>query len=94
MKGKPMSPDPIRIRRRLVRCFQQMFPDALPQDVPLASMENVKGWDSMATWSLLMLVEEQMSIRIGLDQIPKLTSFVAFETFVMRKLDAATSPGP
>jgi hypothetical protein len=41
-----------------------------------------------------MLVEEQMSVRIGLDQIPKLTSFEAFETFVTRKVAAAASHGP
>jgi acyl carrier protein len=86
MKEKSMSVDASRVRKRLIRCFEQMFADALPEDVTQARMENVKGWDSMATWTLLMLVEEQMGVKIGLDQIPKLTSFTAFESFVAHKL--------
>ena len=81
-----MTNESTRIRKRLIRCFREFFGDTLPDDVSEAKSENVAGWDSMATWTLLMLVEEQFEIKIGLDQIPKLTSFAAFENHIQSKL--------
>ena len=84
-----MSIDLANLRKRLSLCFQEMFGDALPEDVTQSRMENVKGWDSMATWMLLMLVQEKLSVRFGLDQIPKLTSYAFFERYVAQKLGIA-----
>ena len=40
----------------------------------------------MMTWTLIMLLQEQFGIKIGLDQIPKLTSFAAIDAYVANKI--------
>ena len=76
--------------RRLKRCFRDVFRDNLPDDVATAEMSNVATWDSMMTWNLVLLLQEQFGITIGLDQIPNLTSFVAVEGYIGRKVISAT----
>jgi acyl carrier protein len=76
--------------RRLKRCFRDVFADALPEDVTTAEMGNVATWDSMMTWNLVLLLQEQFGITIGLDQIPNLTSFAAVAAYIGRKMPSAT----
>lgn len=72
--------------RRLKRCFRDVFEDKLPEDVTSAQMSNVPTWDSMMTWNLVLLLQEQFGITIGLDQIPNLTSFAAVEAYIGKKI--------
>ena len=74
------------LKKRLKTSFSAVFED-LPEDaIESACTENISGWDSMQTWNLLMVVQEEFSITIGLDQISKLKSFSAFEAYVERKV--------
>jgi acyl carrier protein len=64
----------------------------LPSDVTTANVANTGNWDSMMTWTLILLVQERFEITIGLDQIPKLKDFSSLLSYVERKLKAkATS---
>jgi acyl carrier protein len=83
-----MSRDDSPVERKLVRCFRETFGDQLPPDVTQANMTNTRTWDSMMTWTLVLLVQERFGITIGLDQIPKLTDFSAVAAYVERKLQS------
>jgi acyl carrier protein len=60
---------------RLADCFAATFSDLPAEDIPRASMATVDGWDSMATITLLSLVEEEFTIRVPPEDILLFTSF-------------------
>lgn len=80
-----MSDNLTNLQRKLIRCFKEVF-DELPADVTTANMENTPKWDSMQTWMLVLLLQEQVGVSIGLDQIPKLTSFSAIAEYLNGKM--------
>jgi hypothetical protein len=45
------------VEARLLRCFSVIFPDLKENDLRNASMENVEDWDSVATVTLINVVE-------------------------------------
>lgn len=76
------------VERKLIRCFQDIFGAKLPADVTQANVDNTPTWDSMTTWTLVLLVQERFGVTIGLDQIPKLTSFSSLRDYVEKKMAA------
>lgn len=76
------------VRESLRDCFHTTFPA-----VPLGSLEalapeNDPAWDSLATLTLVMLVEERFGVRIPTDEIPQLLSFDAMAGYLERTGDA------
>ncbi|HEX7235643.1 MAG TPA: acyl carrier protein [Gammaproteobacteria bacterium] len=70
------------VRGELRECFQAAFPA-----VPLSSLETLAPerdavWDSLATLTLVMLVEERFGVRIPTDEIPRLLSFDAMADYL------------
>ena len=63
------------VRERLIKCFGAVFPDLPPSKVPRASSESIDRWDSVATATLLGVVEEEFSIAIDAGDSDVLDSF-------------------
>ncbi len=84
MSGSTLTPE--RIRKRLSRVFVSAFPDLDLQEAPSATMETVQGWDSIATLTLFMLTEEDMSISLGYDRIGEIKSFADLEALLVSKI--------
>jgi acyl carrier protein len=74
------------VKQRLSRCLLAILPEESAETVVAANTENTAKWDSMMTWMILLSVQEEFRIKIGLDQIPKLTSFAAIEDYVVKKV--------
>ena len=66
---------PERIQKRLSRIFNKAFPSVEVAEAPSATMDNVQGWDSIATLTLFMLCEEDFGIKLGYDRIAETKSF-------------------
>ena len=63
------------IKDRLVRCFAVVFAD-VPQDELSTLAARTHGiWDSLATISLIGVVEEEFDTEIPPESIPRLLSF-------------------
>jgi acyl carrier protein len=63
------------LETRLVRIFENVFPD-LPSDrIPTASQDSVQNWDSVAAITLMNLIEEEFGIQMDFDDLGELTSF-------------------
>ena len=60
---------------RLVRCFGEVFPQLSEKEIVKASKASVGSWDSVATVTLVALVEEEFGIRVGSQEIEEVTSF-------------------
>jgi len=63
------------LKIRLGRCFRSVFPELGEADVERAGMNSLAAWDSMATVTLLAVIEEEFQIEFSTDETGLLTSF-------------------
>ena len=64
-------------RERLARCFSAYFTGLAPEEIPRASMATVGEWDSMASVTLIGLVQEEFGVEVAPEDYER---FVSFET--------------
>jgi acyl carrier protein len=62
-------------RARLVRCFAAVFPELPEERLEAASLGAIEAWDSVATITLLSLVEEEFGVSFEPEDLAKQTSF-------------------
>lgn len=67
-------PDP-NMTARLEKCFSAVFPDLSAEQIREVRADQVAQWDSMATVTLMAVVNEEFGIDLDLDQMEPLTSF-------------------
>jgi len=77
------------VRESLRECFRTTFPA-----VPAGALETLAPdrdpvWDSLASLTLVMLVEERFGVRIPTDEIPHLLSFDAMAAYIERARESA-----
>jgi acyl carrier protein len=70
------------VQIRLMKCFSAVFPDLAAADIPAASMESVAGWDSLASVTLLTVVEEEFGVAIEPEELEHLQSFGAYFAYL------------
>ena len=59
----------------LVECFAAVFPDVPRDQLANATVENTEEWDSIASVTLLAVLEEEFGVEIDDLDLPELTSF-------------------
>ena len=62
---------------RLSQCFSAVFPQLPEGEIPLAAPDVVDGWDSLASITLISVVEEEFGIQIDPEDIEQFVSFEA-----------------
>ena len=82
--SQPLSTRMDNIRQRLFTCFHLVFPDIAQAEIYTASQANVREWDSVATITLVNIIEEEFAIQLDLDQFADLDSFEAIEKHLQR----------
>jgi acyl carrier protein len=60
---------------RLVRCFRAVFPKLDEKSIPTIRSEQVSEWDSMASVTLVRVLEEEFGIPIDLFDLEDLRGF-------------------
>lgn len=63
------------LRQRLVRCFLTVFPDLTEEEVPQVGVASVGSWDSLATITLVTVIEEEFEVQIPPDDLEQFASF-------------------
>lgn len=63
------------IRVRLMRCFAAVFPQIAADQLPTLSQDATPAWDSVATVTLMVLIEEQFGITMEAEDLGHLESF-------------------
>lgn len=69
---------------RLVECFGSVFPGLSAEEIRSLNSELGGPWDSLATVTLVALVEEEFKVAIDLETISELNSFAAFRAYIDR----------
>jgi acyl carrier protein len=70
------------LEHRLVRCFSSVFPDLNEDQIRKASVDSVPGWHSLASVTLISVVQEEFGVQVGLSDLPNLISFAAVQNYV------------
>jgi acyl carrier protein len=76
-------------RDRLIKCFQVVFPDVPAESIPSASTATVAAWDSVASITLINVVEDEFAIEMDLDDLANLDSFERLHSYLQQRLQAA-----
>lgn len=63
------------MEQRLAACFGSVLPDLGPDEIRDASANTVPSWDSVATVTLLAVVEEEFGISIADEDPARFDSF-------------------
>ena len=62
-------------KHRLGMCFQTVFPELTESEVFDASHASVAAWDSIASITLVSVIEEEFKIEVEFEVLAELTSF-------------------
>lgn len=67
----PMS----NLRERLQKCFGAVFPGLGADEILRASSSSVATWDSLATVTLVSVIEEEFGVTIAPEEYEYMLSF-------------------
>ncbi len=77
-------------RERLASCFAVAFPELSEAEIPLASHSSIANWDSLATVTLVSLVEEEFKISVPPEDFDYMVSFeLALDCVTRRTRDGS-----
>ncbi|HEX4020399.1 MAG TPA: acyl carrier protein [Acidobacteriaceae bacterium] len=62
------------IESKLLECMKAVFPTIPEESLPDASVANLEQWDSLATVTIVALIEESFEIEVEPADLVKLTS--------------------
>jgi acyl carrier protein len=71
-----------QVTDRLRGCFREVFPDLADEQIDTADRAELAEWDSLATLTLLAVIEEEFELQLEEEAIAKLTSFSAVREVV------------
>lgn len=77
----------ITIAQRLLTCFSAVFPKRSRQELAFASRDSIEEWDSLASVTLLSLVNEEFSTDIDLFDFQDLGSFDGLLRYLQEAAD-------
>jgi len=73
---------------RLAKCLSAVLP-ALPRaQMAGASNTTTKGWDSLATVTLVSLVEEEFGLQVPFEDLENFLSFAGMRDYLQRQAGA------
>jgi acyl carrier protein len=70
------------LEHRLVRCFSSVFPALSEDQIRNASVDSVPDWHSLASVTLISVVQEEFGVQVRLTDLPNLISFSAVQNYV------------
>lgn len=62
-------------KARLVQCFREAFPALDEEQIVSAKYAEIEAWDSLASLTLVAIVEEEFSCTLPDELVAELTSF-------------------
>ncbi len=77
------------LKERLVDCFSALFPDLAREEIPRATMDSIEEWDSLASVSLIALIQEEFGVEIVPEDYERFVSFGLILELVKSKAQAA-----
>lgn len=76
---------------RVTQCFRAVFPDLSDEQIQGINRSELSGWDSLATMSLLSVLEEEFACRLEDSDLEHLDGFDTARSAVQRALNGQSS---
>jgi acyl carrier protein len=76
------------IQKRLVKCFESVFPALSADEIPRLSQTNNSAWDSVAAITLVNVIEDEFGFQMDFDLLPELDSFDRILTYVKTEVQS------
>ncbi len=73
------------VQVELVEAFAAVFPDLPREQLPVLNMASCAAWDSLASVTLIAVVEEQFAISFQLEEMEQLVSFELMQSLIEEK---------
>ena len=80
------------LKQRLTNCFSAVFPELSEEEIHRAGQASIASWDSVASITLVNVIEEEFDIQIDLEAVADLVSFDLVLDYLQSR-NAATAPG-
>jgi acyl carrier protein len=77
------------VRKRLIDCFELVFPDLPESEIPSASQASLAAWDSIAAITMVNVLEDEFNLQIDLDILAELDSFDRILAYLETEVRAA-----
>lgn len=74
----------MEIASQLEDCFAVVFPKAPRNELSDAAIGSTAGWDSLATLTLVSVIEETFQISVPLDDLEQFLSFELIMNYLTR----------
>lgn len=71
---------------RLKGCFATVFPDLSPEEIPHASHASVANWDSLATVTLIAIIEEEFGVSVEPETFEYMVSYPLVLEYLKEKV--------
>jgi acyl carrier protein len=66
----------------LITCFQSVFPFLSEEQIRTLRKDELTEWDSLASLSLITVIEEEFDLRLDDDTVERLDSFAGTRAVV------------
>jgi len=76
-------------RQRLTKCFEVVFPELSQDAIPGASTATLTAWDSVASITLMNVVEDEFGVELDLDDLANLDSFEKLYLHLQKRVQVA-----
>lgn len=63
------------LQARLIKCFAAVFPELSEDQIRAATQKTVAGWDSVASVTLIALIEEEFGLEVAPEDLEHHLSF-------------------
>jgi hypothetical protein len=73
------------LEKRLVRCFRAAFP-RYNGNLELLEPSATTDWDSLASVTLLTLIQDEFNVEVAQDDLNALRSFQSTEVFLRKRI--------
>lgn len=77
------------LRARLIDCFGAVFSNLERDAIPRATTETLERWDSLATVTLVAVVQEEFGVEVEPEDFPSFTSFDGVLGYLRKTIPAS-----
>ena len=75
-------------RARLAKCFLAVFPGLKEEEVYAASPATVSDWDSVASLTLLTVIEEEFGVQVDVAELLEALSYDHLSVYLKKRIDS------
>ncbi len=83
-----------KMQSRLTKCFLAVFPELTGEAVLAATPSSVKGWDSIATLNLIVVIEEEFGVEIDFADLMEALSYEQISAYLRQRIDGRDEKRP